>query len=167
MSSKRTRIAAAGRVRNGDLKPLKIGDSWACVDCRTSLPQNTSGLGGKARPMLRCVPCRHERNQYREAVKNAAYRAVAEAIASGLLRGPKGQPCADCQAPATTYDHRDYTQPLEVDAVCRSCNVMRGPADVWPPFTSLQPSLPAGAAVPACAASAPGRPSALRASAPP
>lgn len=26
------------------------------------------------------------------------------------------------------YDHRDYTKPLSVEPVCRSCNKLRGPA---------------------------------------
>ena len=36
--------------------------------------------------------------------------------------------CVDCERPATVYDHRDYSKPLAVEPVCRSCNVMRGPA---------------------------------------
>jgi hypothetical protein len=25
------------------------------------------------------------------------------------------------------YEHRDYTKPLQVEPVCRSCNALRGP----------------------------------------
>jgi formylmethanofuran dehydrogenase subunit E len=37
-------------------------------------------------------------------------------------------PCRDCGEPSTDYDHRDYNKPLEVEPVCRSCNLLRGPA---------------------------------------
>jgi hypothetical protein len=36
--------------------------------------------------------------------------------------------CVDCGAQARDYDHRDYNKPLEVDPVCRRCNLRRGPA---------------------------------------
>lgn len=128
----KTRIAAADRVRNGDLKPMSIDGQWVCLDCRQELPQNMGGRGRKARPLLRCTPCAATRRQFREGVRNAAYRAVAAALQAGTLMKAQGQPCADCGRPAEVFDHRDYTKPLEVEPVCRSCNVMRGPADVWP-----------------------------------
>lgn len=34
--------------------------------------------------------------------------------------------CVDCGKPAKQYDHRDYSKPLDVDPVCRGCNVKRG-----------------------------------------
>lgn len=36
--------------------------------------------------------------------------------------------CVDCGNRATSYEHRDYTKPLEVEPVCNSCNMKRGPA---------------------------------------
>ena len=36
--------------------------------------------------------------------------------------------CADCDRVACDYDHRDYSRPLDVEPVCRSCNSRRGPA---------------------------------------
>jgi hypothetical protein len=36
--------------------------------------------------------------------------------------------CVDCGAQARDYDHRDYNKPLEVNPVCRRCNLRRGPA---------------------------------------
>lgn len=66
------------------------------------------------------------------ATITAAVRAVAKAINSGVLPPVVGQDCDDCGAPAAQYDHRDYTQPLKVAPVCRSCNLLRGHADVWP-----------------------------------
>src|SRR3977135_3701874 len=59
-----------------------------------------------------------------------AYKAVQKAIQAGdLLELPNPQVgCVDCGAPATVYDHRDYERPLEVQAVCQSCNLRRGSA---------------------------------------
>ncbi|WP_334067284.1 helix-turn-helix transcriptional regulator [Burkholderia cepacia] len=57
-----------------------------------------------------------------------AHREVAKAIRRGDLPPVDTQTCCDCGAPARGYDHRDYAKPLEVDAVCDSCNVRRGKA---------------------------------------
>lgn len=57
-----------------------------------------------------------------------AHQYVSAAVRNGDL--PKldgGVLCADCNSPATEYDHRDYKKPLEVDPVCRACNAARGP----------------------------------------
>lgn len=58
----------------------------------------------------------------------AAVSAVRRAVLAGKLPPVKGQTCADCDAPATEYDHRDYSKPLDVAAVCRKCNQRRGSA---------------------------------------
>lgn len=42
--------------------------------------------------------------------------------------------CCDCGAQAHCYDHRDYNEPLRVDSVCRSCNVLRGEAIPFNPY---------------------------------
>lgn len=56
-----------------------------------------------------------------------AHRFVEAAIRYGDLKKLDGTvPCADCAAPATDYDHRDYLHPLKVDPVCRRCNNRRG-----------------------------------------
>lgn len=60
--------------------------------------------------------------------KQAAHKAVADAIRTGLLKRPAEFDCADCSEPAIEYDHRDYSKPLEVAPVCRRCNLRRGPA---------------------------------------
>jgi hypothetical protein len=57
-----------------------------------------------------------------------AHKAVARAIKNGELKKPSLFTCLDCGGPATEYDHRDYSKPLEVTAVCRGCNLRRGPA---------------------------------------
>lgn len=57
-----------------------------------------------------------------------ATAAVNSAVRQGLLAHPSTCECADCGKPASDYDHRDYSQPLAVVPVCRSCNKLRGPA---------------------------------------
>ena len=60
--------------------------------------------------------------------QNYCHRAVTAAKACGILPDlSKGEyRCTDCEAPAFEYDHRDYSRPLGVDPVCRSCNNLRG-----------------------------------------
>lgn len=68
----------------------------------------------------------------REIFKRAMMRAaqiVCRAIKSGKLPKLKGLFCADCKTrPAISYEHRDYSKPLEVEPICRRCNLRRGPA---------------------------------------
>ena len=56
--------------------------------------------------------------------------AVRKAVKTGLLKNLKQEyvHCADCGNRATEYDHRSYLKTLDVQPVCRSCNVKRGPA---------------------------------------
>lgn len=58
----------------------------------------------------------------------AAIVAVRKARRNGVLPDPHTQVCADCGKPAFCYDHRDYSRPLDVAPVCRSCNWHRWPA---------------------------------------
>lgn len=60
--------------------------------------------------------------------QDQARREVAKAVSAGTLTRPNEQLCADCGARAEVYDHRDYNKPLDVVAVCRSCNTKRGAA---------------------------------------
>jgi hypothetical protein len=53
---------------------------------------------------------------------------VAKAIKLGRLLPPYTFRCTDCDGWASVYDHRDYYQPLKVEPVCQSCNMLRGPA---------------------------------------
>ncbi len=39
--------------------------------------------------------------------------------------------CVDCGKQALVYDHRDYNKPLDVEPVCQSCNIKRGPGIPW------------------------------------
>lgn len=75
-----------------------------------------------------CSACREAIRHHTLSAQYLAHQAVAKARRAGLLASPREHKCADCGAQATEYDHRDYSQPLAVDPVCRRCNVVRGPA---------------------------------------
>lgn len=57
-------------------------------------------------------------------------RHVNKAVAAGELPRADSLACEDCGKPARVYDHRDYSEPLQVAALCGRCNVKRGPA-MW------------------------------------
>lgn len=73
---------------------------------------------------------KRERPSNRDRLIARAYRAVRLAIDSGRLPPIDTCKCVDCGASAECYDHRDYTQALKVDPVCKACNNRRGPG--WP-----------------------------------
>lgn len=124
----RPRIAQPDRRRSGQLSPKIDGAYVVCLDCHK--PLRLVAVGGR-RGVLRCKECMTRRHLERKAVQIVAMLAVARAVRAGLLPRPADSVCADCGKPAAQYDHRDYTRPLQVAPVCRSCNVMRGPAEVW------------------------------------
>lgn len=72
----------------------------------------------------KCKPADH----YTRTAQYQAHKAVARARKSGQLQDPAELDCVDCGEPAIEYDHRDYSKPLDVEAVCRRCNLKRGPA---------------------------------------
>lgn len=47
-------------------------------------------------------------------------------VRAGRLPKPTTLKCVDCENMASVYDHRNYTRPLDVVPVCRSCNKARG-----------------------------------------
>ncbi len=57
-----------------------------------------------------------------------AHLKVADAVARGRIPPARDLKCIDCGKPAQGYDHRDYSQPLAIEPVCRSCNRRRGSA---------------------------------------
>lgn len=74
-----------------------------------------------------CSKCKPE-DHYTRTAQYQAHKAVARARARGQLQAPSELECVDCGVPAIEYDHRDYSRPLDVEAVCRRCNLKRGPA---------------------------------------
>lgn len=61
-----------------------------------------------------------------------ANQRVHEAVKKGLLPSLRDNDirCTDCPDRATSYDHRDYTRPLDVVPVCHPCNRKRGKAEL-------------------------------------
>lgn len=72
--------------------------------------------------------------QYRNArayAQRKAQRLVQDAVRRGDLLDLRATHvlCVDCGTQrATDWEHRDYSKPLQVDPVCRSCNCLRGAA---------------------------------------
>lgn len=58
--------------------------------------------------------------------RNGADRIVKKAIMRGELKPASSQNCVDCGNQASCYDHRDYNKPLDVAAVCKRCDRIRG-----------------------------------------
>jgi hypothetical protein len=79
---------------------------------------------GKHHMAQRCNPC----SKVFYSAMLGAQQVLYRAIRLGQLTKARGLVCADCGGMATDWDHRDYSKPLEVQPVCRSCNFKRGPA---------------------------------------
>lgn len=61
--------------------------------------------------------------------QSIAHKLVRCAVRNGFLKKLDGSvACVDCGKPAESYDHRDYSKPLDVEPVCQGCNVRRGQA---------------------------------------
>lgn len=74
--------------------------------------------------------------------KEKACRLVRDAVLNGNLLPAKLLSCTDCGKPAVLYDHRDYSKPLDVQPVCKSCNNKRGSAKNYIPFYRAMPMYP-------------------------
>jgi hypothetical protein len=96
----------------------------SCIDCELPF-----AVGDMSR---RCTTCSVARYRLIQPQQQRAQAAVSAAVRKGVLARAATLACVDCGKPARHYDHRDYSQPLKVEPVCRSCNIKRGPADVWP-----------------------------------
>lgn len=59
--------------------------------------------------------------------KMRAGSAVASAVKRRTLQRPSEYFCS-CGQKAAQYDHRDYNKPLDVEPICRRCNIRRGSA---------------------------------------
>jgi hypothetical protein len=71
-----------------------------------------------------CAPCRAERR----TAKIKANNKVSKEVLYGRLKPATAFLCVDCHGPGAVWDHRDYSRPLEVEAVCKRCNALRGSA---------------------------------------
>lgn len=59
--------------------------------------------------------------------RNYALAWVNRAVRYGRLLPPETFRCVDCDEWAEVWEHRDYSKPLQVEPVCKSCNALRGP----------------------------------------
>jgi len=116
------RVSDKSVRRVGEFKRKIIDGLPYCVDCGSAIENHFTGIGG--RPM-RCKKCKESR-EISLAGKQIAHSVVAKAIRQGEIRRPAEFKCVDCGKSAEVYDHRDYSKPLDVQPVCRSCNVIRG-----------------------------------------
>ena len=107
-----------GRGVNQHNAKRRPRQTWSavCVQCGGS-------LGRRIHNALICMACIDVGKQ----VKRVAHQAVKKAILAGKIRPVVDLLCDDCGDPAAIYDHRDYSKPLDVAPVCRSCNIRRGP----------------------------------------
>ena len=71
-----------------------------------------------------CIGCHGiQRDEAKRAIQ-----VVSDAKRRGDIPKADTLTCVDCGAPASVYDHRDYSKPMAIKPVCRACNVFRGPA---------------------------------------
>lgn len=118
------RVAGADRKRVGYIRPLRIDGKFVCLDCHTPVAHE------RGFPRLRCEPCRGRHRYMLDTLsgRSNAQSKVHIAIRRGDMKKAAEFICVDCGRPAEVYDHRDYSQPLAVEPVCRCCNIMRGSA---------------------------------------
>lgn len=78
-----------------------------------------------------CAKCRspywnkaRDKKNYKEMQLNAAL-VVQQFIHKKLISKPGNYKCVDCGKPAVHWEHRDYSKPMSIEPVCRSCNKKR------------------------------------------
>lgn len=79
---------------------------------------------GRTKYCLKCYPLVLE-------LQKICNKLIIKAIKFNKLKHVTDYLCVDCGNRSVVYDHRDYTRPLAVVPVCKSCNCRRGPADVF------------------------------------
>lgn len=115
----------------------------ACYSCRRASAKPRTcfdcGVVFTRLQARRCDPCNDKHREFMCFGRGQlqAQQIAQRAVRKGLIPSPKGQRCTDCAKPAVEYDHRDYGRPLDVQAVCRSCNLKRGPAKPHPDMREL------------------------------
>lgn len=85
----------------GDFEHRRAGRVWYCPRCRAEV----------------------------HYMRMDAIAQVNHAVRLGvLMRADQFRCVDDCGGWAQVWDHRDYSKPLQVEPVCQSCNMRRGPA---------------------------------------
>lgn len=89
-----------------------------CADCGADISRRCTTA-------RYCFACTYTRSGRGGAAQ--AWSAVNRAVARGELRPAREFNCTRCgQRPALDYEHRDYSAPMDVKPVCRSCNRLLG-----------------------------------------
>jgi len=65
---------------------------------------------------------KYEQSERRHPEKARARSITSHAIAAGKIDFAKNHKCTYCEKPAEQYHHPDYSKPLNVEPVCRSCH---------------------------------------------
>jgi len=66
-------------------------------------------------------------NQIIHAEKHLARTVIYNRVVNGIIPKASALKCVDCGTQAKEYDHRDYSKPKDVDAVCEKCHTKRTP----------------------------------------
>ncbi len=90
----------------------------ACATCGADITKRCGSV------VKLCLPCGYKASPSGGAAR--AWRLVSAAVSRGDLKPARDHVCVDCGKQASVYDHRDYSKPLDVQPVCRSCNKLRG-----------------------------------------
>lgn len=107
---------------------------WECLACRATLGERRKVAAAKGVQTRARNNARYFKPQTAETYwQQRCHAFVNKAIKRGLLPDLKSgeYACVDCGRVAHEYEHRDYSRPLDVEPVCRSCNKRRGSAK-WP-----------------------------------
>ena len=105
------------------------------------MSRSCAWCGSPSATLKFCLPCHHARADIERKLRVPALAAVKRAIRLGNLAPAYTHQCADCGGDAQFYDHRHYSQPLQVDPVCISCNNLRGRAvDLREAYDALRES---------------------------
>lgn len=112
----------------------QCAEDWNCIACARIKKQRQKEAAARGAATRRKNQTGYFRPENAERYwQHRCHSAVSAAVKRGLLPNLKSgeYACTDCGRVAHEYDHRDYSRPLDVDPVCRSCNKQRGTA-TWP-----------------------------------
>ena len=111
MSAAARKFGWAGRMQK------KRAPVLVCAVCLGAIPRDRAFISTVCSNACSMALCE---------ARSSAIGAVAAQIRAGELPRAKDCTCVDCGAQAHDYDHRHYLRPLDVQPVCRSCNLARG-----------------------------------------
>ena len=74
-----------------------------------------------------------EQNALRIVWSHFSIQVVALMRRNNIIKSAREHLCRDCNKPAVLWEHRDYSYPSKIDAVCNGCNQRRGNA-IYPNY---------------------------------